>query len=54
VDSLCTAYHLQLSYVLLPPEILLVFWPDICEKVVGVHENVDKTVNESQLHHMAT
>jgi len=48
------AYHLQLSDVLLPPEILLVFWPHIRHEIVTIHEHVDEGVYKSHKDSMAT
>jgi hypothetical protein len=48
------AYQLQLSDVLLPPEVCLVFWPRIRHEIVSVHEHVDKSVYESKEDNMAT
>lgn len=48
------AYHLQLSDVLLPPEIRLIFWPHIRHEVVSVHKYVDESVYKSHEDNMAT
>jgi hypothetical protein len=54
MDSIFNAYHLQLSDILLPPDTLLILWPDIRHQVVGVHENMDKTIHGSQHRYMGT
>jgi hypothetical protein len=38
-------YHLQLSDVLLPPEVLLVLWPRVGGEVVRIHDDVNKGVD---------
>jgi hypothetical protein len=48
------AYQLQLSDVLLPPEIRLVFWPHIRHEIVSVHEHVDERIYKSHKDNMAT
>jgi hypothetical protein len=48
------AYQLQLSDMLLPPEIRLIFWPHIRHEIVTVHENVDEGVYKSHKDNMAT
>ena len=48
------AYQLQLSDVLLPPEICFVFWPHIRHEIVSVHEHVDERIYKSHEDNMAT
>jgi hypothetical protein len=48
------AYQLQLSDVLLPPEVRLVFWPHISHEIVSVHEHVDERVCKSHQDNMTT
>jgi hypothetical protein len=47
-------YHLQLSDVLLPPKVVLVFWPHGSDEVIRVHDCVDNAVHISQEDSMAT
>jgi len=54
MDRAAEAYQLQLSDVLLPPEIRLIFWPHIRHEIVSVHEYVDESVYKSHKDNMAT
>lgn len=47
------AYHLQLSYVLLPPD-CLVFRPHVWHEVTWVHEDVDNCIDDAQKDRVAT
>lgn len=41
------SYHLQLSDMFLPPDVLFVLWIQSGHEVVGVHDHMDKWVDEA-------
>jgi hypothetical protein len=47
-------YHLQLSDVLLPPNVVLILRPHGSDEIIGVHNGVDDGVQISQEGPMAT
>jgi hypothetical protein len=48
------AYDLKLCDVLLPPEVLFVFWPRVCHEVIGVHADVDEAINGAGSYRVTT
>jgi hypothetical protein len=47
-------HHLQLSNVLLTPNVVLILWPHGSCKIIGIHNGVDEGVQISQEGPMAT
>jgi hypothetical protein len=52
--KLVVTYHLQLSDVPLPPNVVLVLWPHGSDEIIGIHDGVDEGVQISQEGPMAT
>lgn len=47
-ESFCCTYQLKLGEVPLPPEVLLHLGSETSQEVVGVHDDVDKVVEQNR------